>query len=63
MPPKIYHIVMRVTTDDQLNHFWDSSPMVLLKDYEYLRAGLTRIAEGYGGDVQSLAKSLLEGKV
>lgn len=32
-------------------------------EIDRLRAGLTRIAEGYGGDVQSLARNLLEGKV
>jgi hypothetical protein len=28
-----------------------------------LRAGITRIAEGYGGDVASFAQNLLDGKV
>lgn len=32
----------------------------LIAENERLRAGLTRIAEGYGGDVGSFAKGLLD---
>lgn len=35
----------------------------VLIDLDHLRAGIKRIADGYGGDVQSLARNLLEGKV
>lgn len=37
--------------------------VVTFEDYERLRDGLQRIADGYGGDVASFAQQLLEGKV
>lgn len=32
-------------------------------ELDRLRAGILRIADGYGGDVTSLARNLLDGKV